>query len=72
LQAKGSTYGSTLDFATCTGGPYEQWEIGSNGTIAWIQYLRCIADVGGTIEFATCSATADNEWTFVSESPPGG
>lgn len=67
LNAKGSTYGSKLDFATCTGGPYEQWEIGSNHTIAWIQYLRCIADVKGTIEFGHCSAKPDNEWRYVSE-----
>jgi hypothetical protein len=64
LHAEGSGYGSRLDFTSCTGGPYEQWEINANGTIAWIQYLRCITDVAGTVVFGRCAATPDNEWTF--------
>ena len=73
LATKGSKFGSRLDFVTCSGGPRQQWEIGSHGTIAWIQYLRCIADLQGTIELARCKISktnGENQWTYVSEKAP--
>jgi hypothetical protein len=71
FQALGSRDGSRLEFARCTGGPYQQWEINTNGTIAWIQYLRCITDVKGTVEFGGCNADPNNQWSFSSEGSGG-
>lgn len=70
LATRGAKFGSRLDFVTCSGGPRQQWELGSDGTIAWIQYLRCISDVRGTIKLASCRisrANRDNQWTYVPE-----
>lgn len=70
LATKAPKFGSRLHFVACSGGPRQQWEMGSHGTIAWIQYLKCISDVRGTIELASCKVSKtnrDNQWTHVSE-----
>lgn len=64
LATKGGKIGSRLEFDRCTGGPDEQWETGTNGTIAWIQYLRCITDVSGVLRLERCRAERANEWVF--------
>jgi hypothetical protein len=67
LRLDGSKIGSYLEFATCNGNDLQQWEINPNGTIAWIQYTRCIAQSGDRIELAKCTAVATDLWTFSSE-----
>jgi Ricin-type beta-trefoil lectin domain len=67
LQTQGSKTGSAIEWATCTGNDRQQWEINPNGTIAWIQISRCIADVSGKVEFSSCASSASNRWTFTSE-----
>lgn len=70
LETRGSNYGSELEWSKCTGGPFQQWETGSDGTIAWIQYLRCIGDIRGTVELVKCQPGPDNEWYYRSEKRP--
>jgi hypothetical protein len=67
LQTDGSKLGAAIRFATCNGNDRQQWEINPNGTIAWIQISRCIADVAGKVEFAKCTSAASDRWTFTSE-----
>jgi hypothetical protein len=67
LQTQSGKFGSPITFSTCNGNDREQWEINPNGTIAWIQYARCIADVSGKIELSGCASRAANRWTFTSE-----
>ena len=55
---------------TCNGNDRQQWEINPNGTIAWIQYARCIADVSGKIKLAKCTSAASDRWKFTSEAAP--
>lgn len=43
---EGTTYGSPLDWAPCNGSAGEQWEVGTDGLIAWIYYLCCIGEAG--------------------------
>jgi hypothetical protein len=70
LQIAGKGIGSTLDFATCNGGPREQWEINPNGTIAWIQHSACVSLTAKRIKLAKCSASPGERWTFVAQSSP--
>jgi hypothetical protein len=67
LKLEGTTYGSKLDWATCTGGARQQWETGSNGQIAWIQYLRCVGVSGGNVVLAKCNGAPPVTWTFTPE-----
>jgi Ricin-type beta-trefoil lectin domain len=61
--------GSKLDYATCGGGPNEQWEINANGTISTIQEGLCIAQSGTGLELAKCTTADSEKWTFKSEDP---
>ena len=70
LQTQGGKPGSAITFATCNGNDREQWEINPNGTIAWIQYSRCIADVSGKVELAGCTSAAADRWRFTTEAAP--
>ena len=70
LQTDGSRPGSPLVFATCTGSPSQQWELGTDGSIAWVQQLECVADVGGRVELSACTRAADERWGFEQEPPP--
>jgi len=67
LQTASGKYGAAITFAKCNGNDREQWEINPNGTIAWIQYARCIADVSGKIKLAKCTRTGADRWDFTSE-----
>jgi hypothetical protein len=67
LQTQSGHYGAAITFARCNGNDREQWEINPNGTIAWIQFARCIADVSGKVELARCSSRAADRWDFTSE-----
>jgi hypothetical protein len=68
LQTQSGKPGALIAFATCNGNDREQWEINPNGTIAWIQYSRCITDVSGKVELgANCTSTAADRWEFTSE-----
>jgi hypothetical protein len=67
LQTQSGKFGSAITFATCNGNDREQWEINPNGTIAWIQYARCIADVSGKIELSSCTSRASDRWEFTAE-----
>ena len=67
LQTASGKFGAAITFATCNGNDREQWEINPNGTIAWIQYARCIGDVSGKVKLAKCTRTAADRWNFTSE-----
>jgi hypothetical protein len=67
LQLQSGKFGAAVTFATCNGNDRQQFEINPNGTIAWIQFARCIADVSGKVKLAKCTATAADRWDFVSE-----
>jgi Ricin-type beta-trefoil lectin domain len=67
LQTQSGKPGAAITFANCNGNDREQWEINPNGTIAWIQYARCIADVSGKVELARCTSSAADHWKFSSE-----
>lgn len=67
LQTQGGKPGSAIKFATCNGNDRQQWEINPNGTIAWLQYARCIADVSGKIELSGCTSGPSDRWKFTSE-----
>jgi|SRR5580658_989814 hypothetical protein len=62
LQTQSGQAGAPLTFTTCNGNDRQQWEINPNGTIAWIQYPRCIADVSGKVELAACTSAAADRW----------
>jgi hypothetical protein len=62
--------GSKLDYAHCSGGPNEQWEINANGTITTIQVGLCISQSGTGLELAKCTTAASEKWTFTSEAAP--
>ena len=62
--------GSKLDYAACSGGPNEQWEINANGTITTIQVGLCISQSGTGLELAKCTTSASEKWTFKSEAAP--
>jgi hypothetical protein len=66
LQTESGKAGAAITFTTCNGNDRQQWEINSNGTIAWIQYSRCIADVSGNVELARCTSAAADRWNFSS------
>jgi hypothetical protein len=70
LETEGPNPGAAIKFATCNGNDRQQWEINPNGTIAWIQFSRCIADVSGKIELSSCTRAASDRWTFTSEVAP--
>jgi len=67
LQLDGSKYGSGMTWATCNGNDRQQWETGSNGEIAWIQYLRCIGQSGKKVVLAKCNHKPSVTWEFRSE-----
>lgn len=68
LQIAGKGIGSPLDFASCTGGPREQWEINPNGTITWIQMSACIEESTTRLKVSKCSSAPSQQWTFVAQS----
>jgi hypothetical protein len=68
LQIAGKGLGSSLDFATCNGGPREQWEINPDGTITWTQYSACVIQTATRIKLAKCSAALAERWVFVPRS----
>jgi hypothetical protein len=67
LETLNGHFGSAITFANCNGNDREQWEINPNGTIAWIQFTRCIADVSGKLELSKCTRQAADRWKFTSE-----
>ena len=67
LQTQSGKAGAAIRFTTCNGNDRQQWEINPNGTIAWIQFSMCIADVSGRVELARCTNTAADRWSFTSE-----
>jgi len=69
LQTQSGKPGAAITFTACNGNDRQQWEINSNGTIAWIQYARCIADVSGKVELSSCTAAAADRWDFGAEGP---
>jgi len=69
LQTQSGNPGASITFATCNGNDRQQWEINPNGTIAWIQFPRCIADVAGKVKLARCTRTAADHWDFRAEGP---
>jgi hypothetical protein len=66
LQTESGKPGAAITFTTCNGNDRQQWEINSNGTISWIQFSRCIADVSGKVELASCTSAAADRWDFSS------
>jgi Ricin-type beta-trefoil lectin domain len=66
LQTASGKPGAAITFTTCNGNDRQQWEINSNGTIAWIQYARCITAVSGRVELASCNSGAADRWDFSS------
>jgi hypothetical protein len=66
LQTASGKSGAAITFTTCNGNDRQQWEINTNGTIAWIQYAMCIADVSGKIELSRCTSAAADRWDFSS------
>lgn len=69
LQTAGAAFGSPVVFAGCDGNDRQQWEIGRHGTIAWVQYRRCVVDDGGTVELGRCAAKDADRWRYVAEKP---
>jgi hypothetical protein len=70
LATTGARFGSRLKFMTCSGRARQLWEMGTGGTISWVQYVKCISDVNRRIELASCRlsrANPRNEWRFVPE-----
>jgi hypothetical protein len=67
LQTASGKPGAAIRFTTCTGNDRQQFEINPNGTIAWIQYSRCIADVAGRVELSKCTSAAADRWKFTAE-----
>lgn len=62
---------SGLEWAACTGGPREQFEVGT-GPIEWIQYQRCVVQTGTgatTLRMSRCTAATppDQTWTFTAQ-----
>lgn len=72
LQTASGKAGAAITFAVCNGNDRQQWEINSNGTIAWIQFAMCIADVSGKVELTRCTSAAADRWDFSSEAPTAG
>jgi Ricin-type beta-trefoil lectin domain len=66
LQTASGKVGAAITFTTCNGNDRQQWEINSNGTIAWIQYSLCIADASGKVELAACTSAPADRWDFTS------
>jgi hypothetical protein len=66
LQTASGRSGAAITFAACNGNDRQQWEINSNGTIAWIQYAMCIADVSGQVRLSNCTSAAADRWDFSS------
>jgi Ricin-type beta-trefoil lectin domain len=66
LQTASGKTGAAITFSTCNGNDRQQWEINANGTIAWIQYAMCIADVSGKVELSKCTGAAADRWVFSS------
>jgi Ricin-type beta-trefoil lectin domain len=67
LQTASGKPGAAITFTTCNGNDRQQWEINSNGTIAWIQFARCIADLSGRVELSSCTSAAADRWQFTAE-----
>lgn len=64
---KRQKHSGRIDWATCTGGPRQQWEVNPNGTLTWVQYTRCIADESGRIMMTACTGKANEQWVFKRE-----
>ena len=64
FEASKGKAGALMVFAPCNGNPNEQWEINPNGTITWIQYTLCVADVGGKIYMDRCTGASNEQWRF--------
>jgi hypothetical protein len=63
-----ATTTSSLEWTRCTGGPREQFEVGT-GPIEWIQYQRCVVQYGTgatTLRMGVCTSATppDQTWTF--------
>jgi hypothetical protein len=57
--------GSTLDLATCSGGPNEQWEVNPSGTIDDIQTsTKCFRASGSKVSVGSCSGASTENWTY--------
>lgn len=69
LQTQSGKPGALIKFTTCNGNDRQQWEINPDGTIAWIQYPRCIADVSGQVKLARCTKARAQRWHFRAERP---
>jgi hypothetical protein len=56
--------GSTLDLATCSGGPNEQWEVNPSGTIDDMQTsTKCYRASGAKVTVGSCSGSTI-DWTY--------
>jgi hypothetical protein len=69
--APSATTTSGLEWTTCTGGPREQFEVGT-GPIEWIQYRRCVVQTGpgaATLAMSACTGATppDQTWTTVAQ-----
>ncbi|HEV2376705.1 MAG TPA: ricin-type beta-trefoil lectin domain protein [Streptosporangiaceae bacterium] len=62
--------GSKMDWATCTGGPDEQWSINGNGTLSTIQTGLCLAQSGSALVTAKCTTSAAEKWVYKAEPAP--
>lgn len=67
LNLENKAYGSRLDWTHCSGGPRQQWETTSGGSIAWVQYLRCIGVRGKTVVLAHCGSSRAVHWRLTTE-----
>lgn len=57
--------GSLLVWARCTGGPLEQWEMGADGSVVWVQYLRCAVARRPLVVLSSCHAgSRAARWTL--------
>jgi Ricin-type beta-trefoil lectin domain len=69
VQTASGKAGAAITFATCNGNARQQWSINPNGTITWIQFTMCIADISGKVKLAKCTNPAADRWVFTAERP---
>jgi hypothetical protein len=69
VQTTSGKAGAAITFATCNGNARQQWSINPNGTITWIQFTMCIADISGKVKLAKCTNPAADRWVFTAERP---
>ena len=65
LQLANGKPGAAITWATCNGNDRQQWSVNPDGTITWIQFTMCLADMSGKVELANCTRSAANRWTFI-------